>query len=182
MATEALQFVPDENTAQQNDSIEQSVVDDWLVIDNKGERLCFVGGDGMLVLADTEYHSKQQIREFDAELRPLLESMMHEGLERLRQKISEEEATEAAAMPNKAVEEAVTKITAQRGYVVVDKTWDRALFYSKDSKCLWEANATKPVTFFTTPEEALDAIRNTKNYGDGQYAWSTNDYVVLRIN
>lgn len=200
MTTEALQYVVEEDLADQEEaSIEQAVVDTWLVLENEGERLFLEAGDGVVVLADTENNSKTQIRAFDAELRPLLEHIVWEGLEILRGKISEErrvrenmEAAANKAVLDKAVAEAVEEtkkklpflylVQGQSGYIVVDTTWNRTLNYNRDKGVLLEAGRSNPVTFFETFLAAQAAIQDTQAYGGGNYAWSKNRYIAVPIN
>jgi hypothetical protein len=53
--------------------MEEDVVDDFLTLEGDGEKLVLEAGDQQLVLADSEFHSKRDIREFADDVRNVLE-------------------------------------------------------------------------------------------------------------
>jgi hypothetical protein len=74
---------------QEELTMEEDVVDDFLTLENDGERLVLEAGDEQLVLADSEFHSKRDIRDFESNVRNVLETMAYTVADRLRSKFSE---------------------------------------------------------------------------------------------
>lgn len=69
-------------------TLEEDVVDDFLTLENDGEKLVLEAGDEQLVLADSEFHSKRDIREFEVNVRNVLESLAYTVADRLRTQFS----------------------------------------------------------------------------------------------
>jgi hypothetical protein len=159
----------EEEAEPEDRTLQGDVVDDWVEVtpDTVSLRI----GELLMPIASTEELSKRSLRDFAQRFRETLEEMVHEGLERLRGKISEERQREQE-------ETAPHSQFDAEGYIVVDTTWKRSLHYSRQS---WLGNASPsfPVTIFRTEKEASDAITNTKSFNESKYAWSSNDYIVL---
>lgn len=79
-------------------TLEENVVDDYLTLDNDGERLVLeTDTDQKLVLANSEFHSKQNIRDFEVNVRDALVDMAYTISSRIRAKIHTELKPERAA-------------------------------------------------------------------------------------
>lgn len=77
------------------ETLEAEVVDDYLELHNNGEEVRLSEGDDYISLASNEYMSKQDVRMQFERIQTVLESMVHEGLERLRGEIAEEHRAKA---------------------------------------------------------------------------------------
>jgi hypothetical protein len=165
---EAEELFPDPPT------IEEGVVNDWLEMEDDGDRLQL---DGIL-LADTEDYSKREIRDLEEALRNSMEAMVNEGLNRLRREIAKEDDPknwEGTTIPR--------DLPAPLKYVVVDFTpgRERILHFSAEG---WLSQATTStmsagVTLFNTTKEAQLAIESTRAHKGGCFAWSQNDFRIL---
>lgn len=177
--TQATDMAEDTPEKPEYSTIEEQAVDEWLYLEGDGDNLTIATGDGTLILADTEEYSKRSIRDFEEQLRNTLEQMVGRGLQLLRAEIRKERAAEV----EKKDKDLVSLYLPQSGYIVVDTSWDRVMNYSTEGKnVLFEAGPNHPVTFFNTTEEAEAAIKNTRRYLGGIFAWSSNVYIVLPIN
>lgn len=142
----------------QEASIEETTVEDFLTLVDNGERLTLTYGEE-LVIADSEYHSKQAVREFADKVRNTLKAMVHSALQSLKYKTEEEQ---------------------QPGFIVVDITWKRMLHLCKLGWLSTAAGKTFPVTVFASKADALKAIKDTKTWGNEKhYAWQNNEYIVI---
>jgi hypothetical protein len=164
---EAEELFPDPPT------IEEGVVNDWLEMEDDGDRLQL---DGIL-LADTEDYSKREIRDLEEALRNSMEAMVNEGLNRLRREIAKEDD------PKNWEGTMIPRYLPPLKYVVVDFSpgWERILHFSAAG---WLCQAITSlgaggVTLFNTMEEAYAAIESTRAHKGGIYAWSKNDFRVL---
>jgi hypothetical protein len=73
-----------------DNSISFNTVDDYLTLEGDGDKLVLEAGDQTLTIADSEFHSKRDIRDFEPQVRDVLESMVYTALETLRGKIAKE--------------------------------------------------------------------------------------------
>jgi hypothetical protein len=139
-------------------TLEEDVVDDWLTLDGSGDRLLL--GEN-ISLYDTECHSKQEIRELEADIRGELEAMAYEVSNRLREAMHAEKT--------------------KAGWVVVDTTWSRGPLSFKDGWLGTAHSVANVATVFDTQDEANAAIEKTRTFKGSIFAWSDNNYVALEV-
>jgi hypothetical protein len=150
-------------------TLEEDVVDDYLTLENNGERLVLDSGDQQLVIADSEFHSKLDIREFAKDVRSVLESLVYTYADKLKSKISDELKS--------------SKPESQSGWVVVDTTWKRGpLHFSKDRYLVTANSISKDhsPTVFASEQHAQAAIESTCRY-QIKYPWTYNNYVAVQV-
>lgn len=182
-------------------TLEEDVVADYLTLEDEGGSLLLEAGDEQIILADTENHSKRDIRAFEEKVRTSLEALAYEATNRLRTKISEERRQEIepvaltkAKEKIKHLEKVISedkrvviylrpeKPPLDTGWVVVDTTWKRGpLHLCPKASRLSSASEDYPPTVFATERDANLAIEDTKRYDGGIYAWSNNNFVAVEV-
>lgn len=141
---------------------EEDVVDDFLTLENDGERLVLEAGDQQLVLADSEFHSKQSVREFETNVRDVLVNMAYTVSSRLRTEINIELKPELATAQSDKVMLSMEKLVNSMLKSNID-----------DLKQLLEkAKAEKREVIYLNPEVPFAGIR--------QSGWSVVDVTWKR--
>jgi hypothetical protein len=185
---------------QEKLTMEEDVVDDYLTLENNGERLVFDLGNQQLVLADSEFHSKRDVREFADDVRNVLESLAYTVSNKVRYQRSEEYTKLVQELKVEKLVSNWYKLLSEKlqrnvtgletaladahktGWVVVDTTWKRGPLHLTSSGWLATADSLAPYTVFNSEEEALKAVASTRSYSGGTYAWSKNEYVAVELS